>query len=149
MGPVNTRLYLYGYNSEATKPPYKLQGFNIGARKQDVLYVSLIESSNTVTFAALISPDGSATPTDNVFTSVTTQSFVPGDPNHPLQFDSGLNTWYVRSTAATSSSNIASSTGYKGIHYHLGTDTFYANALFTGESYMKRIPDNRSSRDRT
>ena len=149
VGPVNTRLYLYGYNSEATKPPYKLQGFNIGARKQDVLYVSLIESSNTVTFAALISPDGSATPTDNVFTNVTTQSFVPGDPNHPLQFDAGLNTWYVRSTAATSSSNIVSSTGYKGIHYHLGTDTFYANALFTGASYMQRIPDNRSSRDRT
>ena len=149
VGPVNTRLYLYGYNSEATKPPYKLQGFNIGARKQDVLYVSLIESSATVTFAALISPDGSANPTDNVFTNVTTQSFVPGDPNHPLQFDSGLNTWYVRSTAATSSSNIASSTGYKGIHYHLGTDTFYANALFTGASYMQRIPDNRSSRDRT
>ena len=31
----------------------------------------------------------------------------------------------------------------------MGNDTFYANALFTGASYMQRIPDNRSSRDRT
>ena len=149
IGPVDTRLYLYGYNSQATKPPYKLQGFNIGARKQDVLYVSLIESSATVTFAALITPDGSASPTDAKFTDITTQQFTPGDPAHPLQFDSQLNTWYVRCTAATSGSSGVSSTGYKGIHYHLGNDAFYANALFTGASYMQRIPDNRSSRDRT
>ena len=149
IGPVDTRTYLYGYNSQATKPPYKLQGFNIGARKQDVLYVSLIEASATVTFAALISPDGSASPTDAKFTDITTQQFTPGDPAHPLQFDSQLNTWYVRVTAATSGASSVSSTGYKGIHYHLGNDTFYANALFTGASYMQRIPDNRSSRDRT
>ena len=149
IGPVDTRVYLYGYNSQATKPPYKLQGFNIGARKQDVLYVSLIESSATVTFAALISPDGSVSPTDAKFTDITTQQFTPGDPAHPLQFDSQLNTWYVRCTAATSGASSVSSTGYKGIHYHLGNDPFYANALFTGASYMQRIPDNRSSRDRT
>ena len=149
IGPVDTRTYLYGYNSQATKPPYKLQGFNIGARKQDVLYVSLIEASATVTFAALISPDGSASPTDAKFTDITTQQFTPGDPAHPLQFDSQLNTWYVRVTAATSGASSVSSTGYKGIHYHLGNDSFYANALFTGASYMQRIPDNRSSRDRT
>jgi len=149
IGPVDTRLYLYGYNSQATKPPYKLQGFNIGARKQDVLYVSLIEASATVTFAALISPDGSTSPTDAKFTDITTQQFTPGDPAHPLQFDSQLNTWYVRCTAATSGASSVSSTGYKGIHYHLGSDAFYANALFTGASYMQRIPDNRSSRDRT
>ena len=149
VGPVDTRLYLYGYNSQATKPPYKLQGFNIGARTQDVIYVSLIESSNTVTFAALISPDGSGTPADSAYTNITTQSFVPGDPNHPLQFDSGINAWYTKVTPATSSASTASSTGYKGIHYHLGTDSFYSNALFTGASYLQRIPDNRSSRDRT
>ena len=149
IGPVDTRTYLYGYNSQATKPPYKLQGFNIGARKQDVLYVSLIEASATVTFAALISPDGSVSPTDAKFTDITTQQFTPGDPAHPLQFDSQLNTWYVRVTAATSGASSVSSTGYKGIHYHLGNDAFYANALFTGASYMQRIPDNRSSRDRT
>ena len=150
IGPVNTRLYLYGYNSAATKPPYKLQGFNIGARKQDKIIVSLIESSATVTFAALISPDGSATPTDAVFTNITKESYTPGDPNHPLQFDSQLNCWYVRVTAATSGdSSVNATTGYKGIHYHLGNDAFYSAALFTGASYMQRVPDNRSSRDRT
>ena len=73
---VNTRLYLYGYNSQATKPPYKLQGFSIGAKKQDVLYVSLISGSTTGTYAALISPDGSTSPADSVYTDVTVQSFT-------------------------------------------------------------------------
>ena len=150
VGAVDTRLYLYGYNSQATKPPYKLQGFNIGARKQDKIYVSLIEASTTSTFAALITPDNTVTPADSAYTNVTTQSYTPGDPNHPLQFDTNVNTWYIRVTAATSSSSSASATtGYKGIHYHLGNEAFYANSLFTGASYMQRIPDNRSSRDRT
>ena len=45
IGAVDTRLYLYGYTSQATKPPYKLQGFNIGARIQDKILVSLIDLS--------------------------------------------------------------------------------------------------------
>ena len=149
VGPVNTRLYLYGYNSQATKPPYKLQGFSIGAKKQDVLYVSLISGSTTGTYAALISPDGSTSPADSVYTDVTVQSFTPGDPNHPLQFSTELGCWYVRVTAATSGSSSVSSTGHVGIHYHLAAENFYANSLFSGASYLTRIPDNRSSRDRT
>ena len=47
------RLYLYGYTSLATKPPYKLQGFSIeSARKQDKVYVSLIDGSTQSTFAS-------------------------------------------------------------------------------------------------
>ena len=153
IGPVDTRLYLYGYTSQATKPPYKLQGFNIGARKQDVLYVSLIDSSNAstpTTYAALITPDDSATPADTAFTAVTEQQFIPGDPNHPIQYDSSLNNWYVRVTAATSgSSSTSANTGHAGIHEHLATDTFYINSLFTGAGFLRRVPDNRSSRDRT
>ena len=150
IGAVNTRLYLYGYNSAATKPPYKLQGFNIGARKQDKILVSLIESSATVIFGALISPDGTATPADSAFTNVTKESYTPGDTNHPLQYDTQLNCWYIRVTASSSgSATVHASTGYRGIHEHLGSDTFYTNALFTGASYMQRVPDNRSSRDRT
>ena len=153
IGEADTRLYLYGYGSQATKPPFKLQGFNIGARKQDKIYVSLIDSSNASTptiFSAQISPDGSASPVDSAYTAVTAQQFVPGDPNHPLQWDDVLNSWYLRVTASTSgSSTVQQSTGYEGIHYHLGDDAFYNNALFTGAGFMRRIPDNRSSRDRT
>jgi hypothetical protein len=150
IGAVDTRLYLYGYTSLATKPPFKLQGFSIGARKQDVMYVSLIDGSTQVTYAALISPDGSTTPADNAYTNVTVNSFTPGDANHPIQYDSYLNNWYVRVTGATSgSSGVSGTTGYKGIHYHLGTETFYTDSLFTGSSYIQRVPDNRSSRDRT
>ena len=149
-GAVNTRVYLYGYNSAATKPPYKLQGFSIGAKKQDILFVSLISGSTTSTYAALISPDNSTTPADTAYTNVTVQSFTPGDPNHPLQYSTELGCWYIRVTAATSTSSSASATtGYAGIHYHLGTETFYADSLFSGASYLTRIPDNRSSRDRT
>ena len=143
IGAVDTRLYLYGYNSEATKPPYKLQGYNLGARVNDVLYVSLINGSTPQTYYANITPKGTSSVTDADFTNITTQQFVPGDPNHPLQFDNELGCWYVRITAATSSN-----TTY-GIHYHLGNEAFYATSLFTGASYMMRIPDNRSSRDRT
>ena len=143
IGAVDTRLYLYGYNSEATKPPYKLQGYNLGARINDVLYVSLINGSTPQTYYANITPTGNTSVNDVDFTNITTQNFVPGDPNHPLQWDDQLSTWYVRITAATSSN-----TGY-GVHYHLGNEAFYATSLFTGASYMMRIPDNRSSRDRT
>ena len=143
IGEVDTRLYLYGYNSEATKPPYKLQGYNLGARINDVLYVSLIDGSTPKTYYANVTPTGSPTVSDNDFTNITTQQFVPGDPNHPLQWDDQLNTWYVRITAATSSNSTY------GVHYHLGNEAFYATSLFTGASYMMRVPDNRSSRDRT
>ena len=161
IGNADTRLYLYGYTSLATKPPYKLQGFNIGARKQDKLYVSLIDSlsnpgnSVPIVCSALVSPDDSTSPADNVYTEITTNQFTPGDPNHPLQYDSELNNWYVRVTAATSGdSTVNAATGYKGIHYHIGNEGvsgsgFYASTLFTGAGYMRRIPDNRSSRDRT
>ena len=150
IGAVNTRLYLYGYTSVATKPPYKLQGFSIGARKQDKLYVSLIDGSTQSTFAALVTPDGSASPTDATYTNVTEQQFTPGDTNHPLQYDTYHQNWYVRVTAATSGdSTVNGTTNYRGIHYHLGNESFYANSLFTGSSYTQRIADNRSSRDRT
>ena len=140
---------MYGYGSQATKPPFKLQGFSIGARKQDVLYVSLIAGSTQATYAALVSPDGSTTPADSAFTNVTSQGFAPGDANHPIQYDTYQNNWYVRVTAATSGASSASSTGYEGIHHHLSTETFYNDSLFTGSSYMQRVADNRSSRDRT
>jgi len=145
IGNADTRLYLYGYTSEATKPPYKLQGFNLGARLNDTLYVSLIDSANNstpTTFSAKITPTGTTTPVNSHYTDITTQGYVPGDPNHPLQFDSVLSNWYVRVTAATSG-------GTTGVHKHLGLDSFYINSLFTGASFLRRVADNRSSRDRT
>jgi hypothetical protein len=128
IGAVNTRLYLYGYTSVATKPPYKLQGFSIGARKQDKMYVSLIDGSTQTTFSALITPDGTTSPADSKYTDITVQGYTPGDTNHPLQYDTYQQNWYLRVTAATSGDASANAaTGYEGIHYHLGNETFYAN----------------------
>ena len=107
------------------------------------MYVSLIDGSTPKIYYANVTPTGATSVSDSDFTNITTQSFVPGDPNHPLQWDDQLNTWYVRITAATSSNS-----SY-GVHYHLGNEAFYATSLFTGASYMMRVPDNRSSRDRT
>ena len=147
IGAVNTRLYLYGYNSEATKPPFSFQGFNLGARINEVLFVSLInsagQSSVPQTYQASVTPDNTTSPASSAFTNITAEGYVPGDPNHPLQFDDQLGTWYVRVTAASSSNATT------GVHYHLGADNFYATSLFTGAAFMKRIADNRSSRDRT
>ena len=95
-----------------------------------------------------ISPDGSTSPR-KIFTEITAEWIYTG-PNHPLQFDTALNNWYLRVTAATSGdASVNLTTGYEGIHYHLGNESFYANSLFTGSSYTQRIADNRSSRDRT
>ena len=129
-------MYLYGYTSEATVPPYKLQGFNIGARKQDVIYVSLIDSDNAstpTTYAAKIVPSvvtdvnlptyGDDVTTDAAYTAITRQQYIPGDLQHPLQYDAALDNWYLRVTAATSgSSAVSADTGYAGIHEHLGDD---------------------------
>ena len=114
------------------------------------MYVSLIDGSTQSTFAALVSPDGTASPADSKYTDITVQGYTPGDTNHPLQYDSYQQNWYLRVTAATSGdASVNATTGYEGIHYHLGNETFYANSLFTGSSYTQRIADNRSSRDRT
>ena len=109
----------------------------------------MIEGSTQQTYAALISPDGTTSPADSKYTDITVQGFTPGDPNHPLQYDTYHSNWYLRVTAATSGSTTASSTGYAGIHHHLSTEDFYTNSLFTGSAYTQRIADNRSARDRT
>ena len=150
IGAIDTRLYLYGYTSLATKPPFKLQGFNIGARKQDKLYVSLIDGSTQTTYAALISPDGTASPADGKYTDISSEGYTPGDSNHPIQYDTYQQNWYVRVTAATSGdSTVNTSTKYVGIHHHLGSESFYTDSLFTGSAYTQRVADNRSSKDRT
>ena len=114
------------------------------------MYVSLIDGSTSTTFSALISPDGTTSPADDKYTDITVQGFTPGDTGHPLQYDTYHQNWYLRVTAATSGDqNVNGTTGYKGIHYHLGSEGFYADSLFTGSSYTQRIADNRSSRDRT
>ena len=84
-----------------------------------------------------------------ILLSLNNSLFLEIQP-HPIQYDSSLNNWYVRVTAATSgSSSTSANTGHAGIHEHLATDSFYINSLFTGAGFLRRVPDNRSSRDRT
>ena len=82
----SSKLYLYGYTSETAKPPSKVQGYTIGARRDSVsepdkVYVLLKASGadNPTTHYANISPAG---PT------VTGQK--PGDENSPIKWDLSL-----------------------------------------------------------
>ena len=111
-------MYLYGYNSEATKPPFSFQGFNLGAN--EVLFVSLINSAGQSSVPQNIKHQIHLQHyiTASAFINITAEGYVPGDPNHPLQFDDQLGTWYVRVTAASSSNATT------GVHYHLGADNF-------------------------
>ena len=41
---VTDRLYLFGYNNEEIVPPHEIDSFKIGARKDDRLFLSLVNT---------------------------------------------------------------------------------------------------------
>ena len=87
-----TKLFLYGYTVETARPPSKVQGYTIGARRDDVntpdrVYVLLIASgaSEPTTHYAEINPSGP---------DVT--GTRAGDDNSPIKWDSTNNQWYIQ-----------------------------------------------------
>jgi hypothetical protein len=71
---VNTRLYLNGFTSEDIVPPVLTQGYRVGARTSDKLYLNI---SGTVRSADILMTDGSTSsvkeysvgaPSSNIFT---------------------------------------------------------------------------------
>jgi hypothetical protein len=49
-----TRLYLNNYNREAIVPPHQVDGFRIGARDNDKLYLTTTESTGQITYSTPI-----------------------------------------------------------------------------------------------
>ena len=145
-GTPGTRLYLYGYTTEAS-PPTKVQGFTVGARQDgtgvdavpDKLNCLLVANGATeaTTQTAKISPYG---PSVSGVSAGTTGS--------PIQYDSATYTiggvagqvggWYL---------NVDSNDNE--IYTTLSTNAQYNNVNFTPTTFIKRIPDPRDLQDRT
>ena len=128
-----TKLFLYGYTVETGRPPSKVQGYTVGARRDDVntpdrLYVLLIASgaSEPTTHYAEINPSG---------TTVTgTRS---GDDDSPIKWDEVNAQWYIQVDGAQNT-----------IYTTLQANSLYQNLGFTPTTFVRRIPDARNLVDR-
>ena len=128
-----TKLFLYGYSVETGKPPSKVQGYTVGARRDDVntpdrVYVLLVASgaSEPTTHYAEISPSG---------TDVTGTS--PGDDDSPLKWDTTQQNWYIQVDGSQNT-----------IYTTLQSNTTYQNLGFTPTTFIRRVPDARNLVDR-
>ena len=130
----STRLYLYGYTSQLGRPPSKIQGYTIGARRDDVntpdrLYVALIASgaSEPTTHYADINPAGP---------EVT--GTRAGDEQSPIKYDTNRGQWYIQVDSAANT-----------IYTTLQANNLYQNLGFTPTTFIRRVPDARDLNDRT
>jgi len=128
-----TKLYLYGYTNENAKPPSKIQGYTVGARKDsptlpDKVNVLLIAAGAAAptTHSAKIDPSGP---------EVTGTS--PGDDANPIKYDTNQSNWYIQ---VDSSNN--------DIYTTLIANSQYNNLGFTPTTFIRRVPDARDLKDR-
>ena len=128
-----TKLFLYGYTVETGRPPSKIQGYTVGARRDDVntpdrIYVLLIASgaSEPTTHYAEINPSGP---------DVT--GTRAGDDNSPIKWDSTNNQWYIQVDG-----------GANTIYTTLLANSVYQNLGFTPTTFIRRVPDARNLVDR-
>jgi len=130
-----TKLFLYGYTTETGRPPGKVQGYTVGARRDDVntpdrLYVLLLASgaSEPTAHYADINPSGK---------DVT--GTRPGDDESPIKWDSSNNQWYIQ---------VDGNAGQNTIYTTLQANSLYQNLGFTPTTYIRRVPDARNLVDR-
>jgi hypothetical protein len=128
-----TKLYLYGYTTELGRPPSKIQGYTIGARRDDIntpdqLFVLLLASGATTptTHYAKINPSGP---------EVT--GTRAGDDDSPLKWDSSVNQWYIQVDGNANT-----------IYTTLQANPIYQNLGFTPTTFIRRVPDARNLVDR-
>ncbi len=126
------RLYLYGYTSQSSPPPTKVQGYNIGARQDgsvpDRLYVQLVVSGQSAasTQSARITPFGP---------SVT--GTAANSSGNPIKWDAANSQWYLQVEGATNT-----------IYTTLVGNVKYNTVAFTPTTFLKRVPDARVLKDR-
>ena len=130
-----TKLFLYGYTTETGRPPSKVQGYTVGARRDDVntpdrIYVLLLASgaSEPTAHYADINPSGK---------DVT--GTRPGDDESPIKWDSSNNQWYIQ---------VDGNAGQNTIYTTLQANSLYQNLGFTPTTYIRRVPDARNLVDR-
>ena len=128
-----TKLFLYGYSVETGRPPSKVQGYTVGARRDDVntpdrVYVLLVASgaSEPTTHYAEITPSGP-----------TVTGTSPGDDDSPLKWDTTQSNWYIQVDGSQNT-----------IYTTLQSNTTYQNLGFTPTTFIRRVPDARNLVDR-
>jgi len=128
-----TKLYLYGYTNEDARPPSKIQGYTVGARKDgpttpDQINVLLIASGaqQPTTHTAKIDPSGP---------DVT--GSLPGSDESPIKYDTNQSNWYLQVDSTNND-----------IYTTLIANSQYQNLGFTPTSFIRRIPDARDLKDR-
>ena len=146
-GTPGTRLYLYGYVTNASPPTSRVQGYSIGSRQDGTGASAVADKINCLLVAqgaseasihsASISPYGPSVSGKDA-----------GTVGSPIQFDATTYTingvadqvggWYLQ----VSSTN-------NGIYTTLSTNTTYNTVNFTPTTFLKRIADGRDLADRT
>ena len=86
---TSTRLYLTGFDTEDSPPPSLTQGYNVGARLNDKLYVNInnttysadihMDVPNNSTISAVKDVQISGQPSNNVFTTSSDHNFSTGE----------------------------------------------------------------------
>ena len=146
-GVAGSRLYLYGYTTEASPPTTKVQGFAVGARQDgtgndavpDKLNVLLVANgaSEATVQTAKISPYGP-----------DVSNKAAGDTGSPLQYDSA--TYTINGQAGSVGGwYLSVDPNDNEIYTSLSTNAQYNNVNFTPTTFIKRIPDPRDLQDRT
>ena len=111
-----TKLFLYGYTTETGRPPSKVQGYTVGARRDDVntpdrIYVLLLASgaSEPTAHYADINPSGK-----------TVTGTRAGDDESPLKWDSSNNQWYLQVDGNAAQNTIYTTLQANSIYQNLG-----------------------------
>ena len=145
-GTAGTRLYLYGYTTQASPPTSRVQGFTVGARqdgeganavadKINCLLVAAGANSATVQQAS-IAPYGPSV-----------SGVAAGAVGSPIQYDP--NTYTISGSTQVGGWYLSVSATDNEIYTTLNTNSQYANVNFTPTTFLKRIPDSRDLQDRT
>ena len=146
-GTPGTRLYLYGYTTQASPPTTRVQGYTIGARQDGTGSSAIADKINCLLVAqgataasvhyASISPYGPSV-----------SGLDAGAAGSPIQYDAATYTingapnsvggWYLSVNATNNT-----------IYTTLSTNTTYNTVNFTPTTFLNRIPDPRDLDDRT
>ena len=146
-GTPGTRLYLYGYTTQASPPTTRVQGYTIGARQDGTGATAIADKINCLLVAqgataasvhyASISPYGPSV-----------SGLDAGAAGSPIQYDAATYTingvagqvggWYLSVNATNNT-----------IYTTLSTNTTYNTVNFTPTTFLNRIPDPRDLDDRT
>ena len=135
------------YNGESVRI-YSDTGIVPDGLENGELYYTIVGGASTISLAKTINNANSAAPTDaisikntkggvlSIVSRVTDK--LPGDPGHPIQFDTANKNWYILSSSSTTTNTI-----YKALKDN--TSTISSN---NSSTFIKRKSENRDLTDR-